>query len=117
MVFVIGEAKTLGSKVAAKNADPGVQIFDEFGKVEMELQRSPEALGCFLFSFGADQENQLVAVAGEEPRSKITTEIAGRAGYEDRHKGSEGVAAWESGGPCAGSPAQSSGRDGRGARR
>src|SRR5438093_6646050 len=106
MIFVIGEAKTLGSKVAAKNADPGVQIFDEFGKVEMELQRSPEALACFLFSFGADQETQLVAVAGEEPRSKITTEIVGRAGYEDRHKGSVSVADLVSGFPCAGTRIQ-----------
>ena len=79
----------------------------------MELQRSPEALPGFLFGFGANQEIELIAVAGEEPRGKITAQVAGRAGYEDRHNGSEGVAALESGAPCAGSPVQSSARGSR----
>src|SRR6266513_4802988 len=113
MVFVMGEAKAFAGEVASKNTHACVQVFSKFWKFEMELQRRPEALAGFLFGFGADQETQLVAVAGEEPRSKITTEIAGRAGYEDRHKGSEGVAALESGAPCAGSPVQSSARGSR----
>src|SRR5713226_3301416 len=113
MVFVIGKAETLAGQVTAENAHPRVHIFGEFGKLEMQLQRSPKTLARFLFGFRANQEIQLVAVPGEEPRGKITTQVAGRAGYEDRHKGSDGVAALESAAPRAGSPDQSSARGSR----
>src|SRR6266702_3641012 len=110
MVFVIGETKPLSGQVAAKNAHPGAQVFEELRKCEVELEGSPKAQARFLFGSGANQEIQLVAVPGEESRGKITAQVAGRAGYEDRHKGSDDVAAWESAAPCAGSPDQSSAR-------
>ncbi len=59
----------------------------------MQLQRSPKAFACFLLGFRAHQEVQLVAVLGKEPRGKVAAQVAGRAGYEDRHNGSDGVAA------------------------
>src|SRR6267378_3206891 len=95
-VFVIGKAKTIAGDVAAKNAHARVQVFGEFGKLEMQLQRSPRPLARFLFGFRANQEIQCVAVPGEESRGDITAQVAGRAGYEDRHKESEGDAALES---------------------
>src|SRR5260370_8618920 len=103
MVFVIGETKPLSGQVAAKNAHPGVQVFEEFRKWEVELEGSPKAQARFLFGSGANQEMQLVAVPGKKPRGKITAQVAGRAGYEDRHKESPGVAAWESAAPCTAS--------------
>ena len=82
----------------------------------MQLQRSPKPLAGFLLAFRAHQKIQLLAVLGEQPRDKITAQVAGRAGYEDRHKGSEGVAACESAASRAGSPDQSSARGSRDSR-
>src|SRR5216684_2157213 len=113
MVFVIGETKTLAGEITAKNAHPRVQVFGEFEKLEMQLQRSPKPFARFLVSLGANQEIQPVVVLGEESRGKIAAQVAGRAGYEDRHKESVGVAALESGAPGAGSPDQSSERGSR----
>src|SRR5438876_12411958 len=110
MVFVIGETKAFAGEVASKNTHACVQVFSKFRKFEMELQRSPEALPGFLFGFGANQEIELIAVAGEVPRSKITTEIVGRAGYEDGHYVSDDVAALERGAGCSGSPVVSGAR-------
>src|SRR5260370_7416044 len=99
VVRIIGEAKALAGKIAAKNTHSRTQIFAEFAKREMQLQRSPKPLPRFLFGLRADQEVQLVAVLGEEPRSKVTAQVAGRAGYEDRHKRSDGDTAWETAAP------------------
>src|SRR5260370_24500413 len=96
-----------------KNAYPRVQVPVEFVILEVQLQRSPESFARFLFGFRANQEIQLVAVRGEESRGKITAQVAGRAGYEDLHKESDGVAALESAAPRAGSPDQSSARRSR----
>src|SRR5258708_34906370 len=74
MVFVIGETKPLSGQVAAKNAHPGVQVFEEFRKWEVELEGSPKAQARFLFGSGANQEMQLVAVPGKKPRGKITAQ-------------------------------------------
>src|SRR2546429_217631 len=68
MVFVIGETKAFAGEVASKNTHACVQVFSKFRKFEMELQRSPEALPGFLFGFGANQEIELIAVAGEQTR-------------------------------------------------
>ncbi len=76
----------------------------------MQLQRSPKPFARFLFGLGANQEIQLVTVLVEEPRSKITAQVSGRPGYEDRHKVSDCVAALESGAPGTDSPDQSSER-------
>src|SRR6266446_2349203 len=113
MVFVVGEAKTLAGEIAPKNAHSRVQVRREFWKIKMQLQRSPQPLAGLLLGFRANQKIQLVAVPGEESRGKITAQVAGRAGYEDRHKGSEGVAALESAASRAGSPDQSSARGSR----
>ena len=83
----------IASQIAEKEAHSRVQVFHEFGELEMQLQRSPKPLARLLFAFRPDQEVQLVAVPGEESRDKVTAQVAGRAGYEDRHKGSDGVAA------------------------
>ena len=59
------------------------------------------------------QQIQFVTVPGEESRREITAQVAGRARYEDRHKGSGGVAALESAASRAGSVDQSSARGSR----
>src|SRR5439155_25675296 len=108
--FVIGKAKTLAGQVATKNVHARVQVFGKFGKLEVELQRSPEAFAGFLFRFRTNEEIELVAGPGEYSRNKVTAQVAGGAGDEDRHKGSEGVAASVSEVPCGASAAQSSAR-------
>src|SRR2546423_4875114 len=62
----------------------------KFGEGKMELQRLPEPLERFLLGLRAHQQVQRVAVSGQQTRNEIAAQVAGGAGYEDRHSESGG---------------------------
>ena len=72
--------------------DARVEIVEKFGEGEMELQRLPETLARFLVGLCANQKIQRVVVFGQQARDEVAAQIAGAAGYEDRHNGSDGGA-------------------------
>jgi len=116
VVLVIRKAEALAGKVSAKNAHAGIEVVEEFGKLEMKLQRLPKALARFLLGIGAHQQIQRVAMVSQEPGDQVAAEIAGRAGYEDRHKGSDGATELEPAEARAACADQSSSRGARGSR-
>src|ERR1700688_1314369 len=95
VIVVVGQPESLAGKVSAKNTYSGIKVFEEFGKLEVQLQGLPEAFARFLLGARSHQQIQGVAIIPQQPGDQIAAEIAGRAGYEDRHKGSGGGADWE----------------------
>ena len=77
MVFVIAQAKLLVRQIPAKNTHTGFHVFDEFRKVKMQLQGSPESFARPLLRFCPDQQIQLVAIPGEKPGHHVAAQIAG----------------------------------------
>ena len=112
-ILVVGKAKALVGQITSKDAHTCVEKLDKFRKLKMKLKRSPEAFASFLLRLGADQEVEGITVAAEETGGEVAAQVAGRAGYEDRHSGSEGAAVLESAVSRAGSTAQSSSRGSR----
>ena len=76
-VIVIGQAKTFACQISAENADARVEIFEEYRKLKMQLQRAPKPFARFLLRFCPDQQIQLAAMPGQEPRHHVAAQIAG----------------------------------------
>src|SRR5579863_1089489 len=113
VVLVVGKAKPLTRQVAAKNAHTRIQVFKKITKRKMELQRGPQPLARFFFTLCTDKKIQRIAMSGEKSRGDIAAQISGRAGYEDRHSGSDGVAEFDTTAARACSGDQSSSRGAR----
>src|ERR1700720_1992768 len=88
-VIIIRQSEALARKVAAKDTHARIDVIEKLWKIEMELQRLPQAFARFLFGVCTHQQIQRVAMITQQPGDQIAAEIAGRAGYEDRHKGSD----------------------------
>src|SRR6267154_3700083 len=91
-IVFLRQAEALGSQVPAKNMHAGIQVIEEFRKIKMKLQGPPQTFARFLFGAGTHQQIYWIAMLTQQPGNQVAAEIAGRAGYEDRHKGSEGGA-------------------------
>ena len=103
-IFLTGQAEFFRGQIPAENAHARVEVFEEFRKIKVQLQGGPQPLARFLFRFRANQQIQLVAMPGEEPRRHVAAQIAGRAGYEGRHGQSDDGAALERAACSAGWP-------------
>src|SRR6266404_746174 len=114
VVLIVGKREALGDKVAAEDAHAGIEVLDEFRKLEMELQGLPEARARLLLRACAHQQIERVAMPSQQTRHQVAAEIAGRAGYEDRHKGSDGGTELELAEARAACADQSSSRGARG---
>src|SRR5260221_6086141 len=69
-----------------------MEEMEQCRKLKMKLQGLPQPLARLLLGICAHQQIQGVAIIRQQPRGEVAAEIAGRAGYEDRHKGSGGGA-------------------------
>src|SRR5690348_18473155 len=112
-VLVVRKSEPLARQVPGKYADAGPHVIVEFRKSKMQLQRSPQALARLLLALCAHQKIQLVAVLGKQRGRHVAAEISGCAGYEDRHRGSDGVAELETTAARAFSGDQSNSRGAR----
>ena len=101
-ICITGQAEFFAGQISTEDAHARVEVFEEFRKIEVQLQGGPEPLARFLIRFRANQQIQLVAMLGEEPRHDVAAQIAGRAGYEGRHDQSDDGAALERGACSAG---------------
>src|SRR5258708_26241055 len=91
-IVVFGKPEARGGKVAAEDAQARIDEIEEFLKLKMKMQGLPQPLARLLLGICAHQQIQGVAIIPQQPRGEVAAEIAGRAGYEDRHKGSGGGA-------------------------
>ena len=55
-VFRRIQTKTRLGEISAKNGNPRFERFTETGKVQMQLQRVPQAFICFLLGLRAHQK-------------------------------------------------------------
>src|SRR5580692_11681100 len=113
VVFVVAEPEAFTRQIAAKNSHTRIEVLAKFSESEMELQRRPQSLARFFVALRANQEIQRVAVFGEQSRGDVAAQVSGRAGYEDRHRGSDGVAEFDTTAARACSGDQSSSRGAR----
>src|SRR5580704_18820985 len=90
VVFVVAEAEALTRQISAEDSHPRAKVFAKLKKPEMKLKRSPQPLARFFLALRANQKIQLVAVLGKQSRGDVAAQISARAGYEDRHSGSDG---------------------------
>src|ERR1700722_4203455 len=113
VVSVVRKAEPLARQVAAKDSHARLEVLGKLAKSEMKLQRSPQSLSGFLLALRANQKIQRVAVFGKQSRGDVAAQVPGRAGYEDRHRGSDGVRELETTAARAYSGDQSSSRGAR----
>src|SRR4029077_677814 len=81
VVLIVGKREALGDKVAAEDAQAGIEVLDKFRKLEMELQGLPETLARLPLRACAHQQIERVAIPSQKACHQVAAEIAGRAGY------------------------------------
>src|SRR5690348_5305937 len=116
VIFIVRQSESFAGQIAAKDTHARTKVFVEFGKPKVKLERGPQTLSRFLIALGAYQKVQLVPVFGEQSGDDVAPQISGRAGYEDRHSWSDGVAEFETTAARSLSGDQSSSRGARDSR-
>src|SRR5690348_6264962 len=95
VVLIVRQSESFAGQIAAKDTHARTKVLVELTKPKVKLERGPQALSCFLVALRAHQKVQHVLVAGEQSGDDVAPQISGRAGYEDRHSWSDGVAEFE----------------------
>src|SRR5260370_20448719 len=74
------QAKTRIGEIASKYKDARFEGVPELGKIQMQLQRLPEAFVRLLFRFRAPQQIQPIRTTMEENCADVRAAVAGRTG-------------------------------------
>src|SRR2546427_8049710 len=85
VVLLVIEPEARRGQIAAENAYACREMFVKNGKVEVQLQRAPQAALRLLDVFRANQHIERFAMLFEKPRRQIGSDVSGCAGEKYSH--------------------------------
>ncbi len=85
VVFIAIQAEARRSQVSAKNPHLGLQVLEEPRKIQVQLQRTPQAQLRLLRIARPHQHVQGGAVPFQQIGSNVRADVSGRPGQEYRH--------------------------------